>query len=127
MAKENPKSVVAFPAKEIKRILEDNSSSKGIAASYIKFYAPEVELDEWEGSQMPFLTDVYSYCHQLCDFLDRKLNDPTEAELAVAEQHGTGNVMFTIDEIMMLTGVVKAIEKSRSILKMNYNISFEVH
>ena len=113
---------MAFPTKEIKRILEENGASKGIAASYIKFYASEIELADWETSQMPHLTDIYSYSHQLCDFLDRKINEPTEAELTASENYGVENIIFTVDEIMMLTGVVKAIERSRSILKTNYNI-----
>ena len=127
MAKQNPPSIVAFPTKEIERILEDNKVSQAMAASYMKFYAPDIELAGWESSQMPDLTYVYAYSHQLCDFLEKKLNDPSEAEMAVAEQYDSDQIPFTVEEVIMLTGVIKAVEKSVVTLKMRYNISFEVH
>ena len=129
MAEQNPPKNLAFPAEEIKKIYEEVSSSRTMAASCIKLYAGEVELESWEGSPMPMLIDVYSFSNQLATFLDKKILEPTEEEvMSVLETLYDGAVLaFLPEEVIMMSNVVNMITKTKRTLANIYNISFEVH
>ena len=121
MSNQKAPPLLAFPVEEIRKLLLEVQTAKSMAASYIKFYAPDVELINWDNSQMPTLTDVFSYSHQMVEFLTAKLTILEEMEEPIEA------VPFAPEEVMMLTGVIKAIEKSKMTLKLKFNVSFEVH
>ena len=129
MTDERAPPVMAFPAPEIKRICKDTNATKMRAASYIKLYAPEMTLEKWKHSQMPLLVDVYAYSNKLHDFLTEKMENPTEEEILAAAQFENGDnaVPFLYEEIIMMSGVVSMVDKSKKLLLMKYNISLEVH
>lgn len=127
MAEQNPPRNLAFPAEEIKKIYEDVSSARGMAASCIKLYAGEVGLESWEGSPMPLLIDVYSFSNQLASFLDKKILEPTEEEVMYSAQYDGAVPAFTPEEVIMMSNVVNMITKTKKTLASIYNISFEVH
>ena len=119
--------VLAFPIADIQKIYADAVEAKSMASSYIKLYAPEVGLEAWDQSQLPLLSDVYSYSSQLHSFLNQKIEHPTEQELLAAAQFGEDAIPFLYEEVMMMSGVVGMIEKNKKLLLVRFNISFEVH
>jgi hypothetical protein len=129
MTDERAPPIVAFPVHEIKKICKDTSATKILAASHMKLYAAEVGLEMWKHSQMPLLGDIYSYSNQLYDFLIQKVENPTEEELLAVTlfEDGENAIPFLKEEIMMMSGVVSTVEKSKKLLLIKFNISFEVH
>jgi len=129
MTDQNAPPIMAFPTHEIKKICKDPSEPKMMVASHVKLYVTEVELETWEHSQMPLLGDIYSYSNQLYNFLTQKIENPTDEELLAVTlfEDGENAIPFLHEEIMMMSEVVSAIEESKKLLLIKFNISFEVH
>ena len=129
MTEQKAPPMMAFPANEIRRICKTTEVTKILASSYIQTFARGVDLEVWELSQMPLLIEVYSYSNQLCDFLNRKIENPTKEELLAATkfENSENAIPFLYEEIIMMTGVVKTIDTNKNLLLLNFNLSLEAH
>ena len=116
----NPLPAVSVPLKTLQNMRDEMVQKRGIVSSFIKHFASEIEISDWEDSMMPDLIVSYSSYMQVVEYLDKKFSD----ERNYGE---SGGIMFVEQELLLLTEVLKLAEVSGNKLKVQHNISLEVH
>ena len=61
-------------AKDKIGVFEEMVQKREIAISFIKHFASEVEVGDWDSSQMPDLIMAYSSYEQIVEYLDKKFS-----------------------------------------------------
>ena len=110
---------VAVPMATLENMFEEMVQKREIAISFIKHFASEVEVGDWDSSQMPDLIMAYSSYEQIGEYLDKKFSDLTH--------HSDNGILFVEQELKLLSQVIKLSEECTKRLSMCYNISLEVH
>ncbi len=129
MSEVKPPPVIAFPLEKLTSILDELSHLENLSRSLLKWYASETELEEWDESALPTLIDISASAAKLTQFIVDKMKNPTPEELLVAAAMGFGKdtLPFMEQEVVMISSALSMIDQHKTMLRMKYNISFEVH
>ena len=129
MSEVKPPPVIAFPLEKLMGILDELSHLENLSRSLLKWYISETELEDWDESAVPTLVDINGSASKLTQFIVDKMKNPTPEELLVAAAMGFSEdtLPFMEAEVIMISSALKMIDQHKTMLRMKYNISFEVH
>ena len=129
MNEANPPPVIAFPMIKLVAILEELSTIAHLSQSLLKWYMADTELEDWDDSALPTLIDINGSSSKLTQFITDKIKNPSPEELliAAAMEFKEDTLPFMEAELVMISSVLGTIDQNKALLRMKYNISFEVH
>jgi len=122
-------NILSFPLEKLMKILEECDQITSMTRTLLKWYTAETELEKWDESAIPLLIDVHASAGKVTDFLMAKLKEPTPEELLMTAAMGIAEdaLPFTGSEVMMISSALSMIDQNKTMLKLKYNISYEVH
>lgn len=122
-------NILSFPLEKLQKILEECDQITSMTRTLLKWYTAETELEKWDESAIPLLIDIHASAGKVNDFLMAKFKEPTPEELLIASAMGIAEdaLPFTESEVMMISGALTMIDQNKTMLRIKYNISYEVH
>jgi len=87
----------------------------------------EKDIDKWENSEIPDFMEAYLLFTSYKDFLEDKISNPTEEEIAVATKNNIKDVLFEKDELTVMNAYYKATQARADDLINKHNISFSMN
>ena len=104
-------------------IITDAERTNVLICDKIKDLAVEVPTKDWEVSPILDFLDSCLMVNSFRDFLDDKINYPSEEEVAFVTKNNIKDVLFTKDELEVLQSFFLTIEAKKEYLLRNYNFS----
>ena len=129
MSQAKAPKIISFPVEKLLSILEEVSTLESLGRSLLKWYVTETELQSWDASPVPLLIDTVASTAKVRDFIDDKLYNPTPEEQLIAASMGIKDdcLPFSEQEVMMVSSALTMLEQNKQMLKLQHNVSFEVH
>jgi hypothetical protein len=98
-----------------------------ILSDYIKQNVPQLDIEFWDTSSLPYFMESYVVGKQFKDLLEDKINNPSQAELDYSLKNNTKDILLTKDELSKMQGYIMALEDLKSILHLEFGINLTVH
>jgi hypothetical protein len=96
-------------------------------AQQLKEYVAEVKMEDWDESPIPDFMETMVILQALRQFLDNKINKPSEEEVKFATANNIKDVLVTAEELSLLQSMVITLEDQKELLKSQYNFDYAVN
>ena len=93
----------------------------------LKEYISEVKMEDWDSSPIPDFMETIVILQALRQFLDNKINKPSEEEVKFATANNIKDVLVTAEELSLLQSMVITLEDQKELLKSQYNFDYAVN
>jgi len=96
-------------------------------AQQLKEYVAEVKMEDWDESPIPDFMETMVILQALRQFLDNKINKPSEEEVKFATTNNIKDVLVTAEELSVMQSMVITLEDQKELLKSQYNFDYAVN
>jgi hypothetical protein len=108
-------------------IISDTEKTNVILTDRIKDLVGNVLVQDWDYSPIPDFLETYLLINAFRDFLDQKINSPTNEEVEFATKNDIKDVLFTKEELEFLQSFFLAIESRKNYLNETHNFSCSIN
>jgi hypothetical protein len=121
-----PKKKVQYYTVQFEKFLEivsDTEKTNLMITDHIKDLADNVPVKEWDTSPVYDFLESCLLVNSFRDFLDNKINNPSEEEVEFVTKNNIKDVLFSKDELEILQSFFLAIESKKEYLIRAHNFS----
>ena len=104
-------------------LLVDADRCAKIFAETVKTAATKYDTENWDSSPIADYMDAYLNSKVLKDFLQKKIQDPSEELVKFAAKNKIDGILLTKNELTMLQTLVNNFEETKEYLNKTYGFS----
>lgn len=98
-----------------------------ILSDKIKELVQEIALEDWYDSPLPDFIESFLIVDSCREFLDDKINNPSEEEIEITVKNDIKDVLFTKEQLQVLQQLYLSLEAKKEYLLYKYNFSCSVN
>lgn len=98
-----------------------------IAADIVKKQIIETSTDQWENTAIRDLMRIIVQVGDLRDFLEMKVENPSEQEVKLSKKYDIKDVLMTTEDLARLNMNLLSIEEDEADLEICHKISLQTH
>jgi hypothetical protein len=125
-----PKKKVQYYTVQFEKYLEiisETEKTNIILMDRIKDLVKEIAIETWDNSAIPDFLESYLLINTFRDFLDQKINNPSQEEVEFATKNEIKDVLFSKEELQFLQDFFILIESRKTFLNHVHNFSCSVN
>jgi hypothetical protein len=119
--------IVIIPIEQFANLYDDLITRHEVATAMLKHYVENTELDLWDTSPIPILTEYYAALNTLKRMVEIKFKEELGAILTEIIEKGLDGIPLKEKELMMINTLSASIKVLAEALKYKYGVSLEVH
>jgi|LakMenEpi03Aug12_release.lakeMendotaPanAssembly.Ray.scaffolds.fasta_scaffold143795_5 hypothetical protein len=94
-----------------------------ILSDKVKELVQEIDIEDWYDSSLPDFIEIFLLVDTYKEFLDDKINNPSEEEIQVTVKNNIKDVLFTKDQLQYMQDLYFSLEMKKEYLLFKYNFS----
>jgi hypothetical protein len=108
-------------------IISEVDKAYYILSDKLKDLVQEVPLEDWYDSPLPDFIESFLIIDSCREFLDDKINNPTEEEIEITVKNDIKDVLFTKEQLQVMQQLYLSLEAKKEYLLYKYNFSCSVN
>jgi hypothetical protein len=108
-------------------IVSETEKTNFMLSDHIKDLVTETPVKDWDNSPVYDFLESSLLINSFRDFLDNKINNPTEEEVEFITKNNIKDVLFSKDELESLQAFFLALESRKEYLLRSYNFSCSIN
>ena len=108
-------------------IISEVDKAYYILSDKIKELVQEIALEDWYDSSLPDFIESFLIVDSCREFLDDKINNPSEEEIEITVKNDIKDVLFTKEQLQVLQQLYLSLEAKKEYLLYKYNFSCSIN
>lgn len=108
-------------------IVTEVDKSYYILSDKLRELTQKIPIEDWYDSPIPDFIEVFLIADSCREFLDDKINNPSEEEIQITVKNEIKDVLFSKDQLQVLQQLYLSLEARKEELLFKYNFSSSVN
>lgn len=108
-------------------IVTEVDKSYNIIADKVKELTQETPVENWYDSSIPDFIEFFLLVDSYREFLDEKINNPSEEEIQVTIKNNIKDVLFSEQQLQYMQDLHFSLESKKEYLLFKYNFSAAIN